>query len=1004
MRNISRFALVFAALLAAATARAQSTTLPTGFQEQVISTSLSVPTSMDIAPDGRIFIAQQGGQIRIAKNGAILPTPFATLTVNFVQSRGLLGIVLDPDFATNSFIYIYYTATTPASHNRISRITANGDVMLAGSEVILFDVDNPTNTSHNGGGIHIGPDGMIYQAVGDDNVGTNSQSLTKLFGKLLRIGRDGVIPTDNPFYTTATGKYRAIWAYGLRNPFTFNFHPENGRLFINDVGSEGTASREEINEGVAGSNYGWPNNEGYTTNPAYRSPLYAYPRGTTQTTGCAIVGGTWYAPAVQQFPSQYRGRYFFAEHCNSYVSTLDPANGNAIQVFASGMVSGDWIGIVDLDIGPDGSLYYMINGASSADGRLYRIFYSGGNQPPTITIQPQSQTKTVGQPVTFTVQASGATPFSYQWQRNGANISGATSTSYSIASTTLGDNGAGFRCIVTNSFGSATSNTAVLTVTTDTAPTATINTPPSGALYNAGDTINYSGSGTDAEDGTIPPSGFTWQIDFHHNTHVHAFIPAATGSTSGSFVVPNDGTEKDHDVWYRIYLTVADSQGLRHTVFRDVMPRKSTFTVATNPSGLQVTLDAVPGTTPITKTSVVGMKWTLDAPSPQTLGGTTYNFSSWSDGGAATHQITNPSTNSTYTATYTTGSACTTVAAPNWRNASFSAQTGTFTTEWDVTPASSSIIGYVGLSQGARTRAFDLSTAVRFNQNGQLQARNGGNWSASSTITYTGGTAYHLREVVNFPARTYSVWVRVGTGTERQLASNFQFGNIGGSVTRLDNWALGSGQGSITACNFKLTPGNPTPTPTPSPTPAGATPTPSPTPTPVGPTPTPTNTPVGPTPTPTPTRTPTPTPTVTPTPTAPPAGLIEVTPPGTAVTASTNDGNLPANTVDNNLGTRWSGSGDGAWIQYDLGTTQNVARVSVAAYQGNGRHNRFDIQVSDDATAWTTVFSGETSATTTLQEPFDFTPTPGRYVRYLGHMADISTWNSVTEVDIFAAP
>ena len=1000
MRTATRFALALGSVLVCANVHAQSTTLPTGFQEQVISTSLATPTSMDIAPDGRIFIAQQPGQIRIAKNGAVLPTAFATITVDFVQSRGLLGIALDPDFAVNNFIYIYYTAKTPSPHNRISRITANGDVMLAGSEVILFDLDNPVNNAHNGGGLHVGPDGMLYQAVGDDNVGTNSQSLSKLFGKLLRIGRDGVIPPDNPFYTTATGKYRAIWAYGLRNPFTFNFHPETGRLFINDVGSTGSASREEINEGQAGANYGWPNTEGYTTNPAYKSPVYAYPRGTTQTTGCAVVGGTWYAPITQQFPSQYRGRYFFAEHCNSYISTLDPSNNNAVQVFAAGMTSGDWIGIVDLDISPDGSLYYLINGSGSSNGLLYRIFFGGGNDPPSITVQPQSQVKTVGQPVTFTVQASGATPFSYQWQRNGANIPGATSTSYSIASTTLSDNGAGFRCVVTNSFGSTTSNTATLTVTTNTAPTGSISTPAAGAMYNAGNTISYSGTGTDAEDGTLNGQAFTWQVDLHHNTHTHLHVPATSGSTSGSFVAPNDGTEKDHDVWYRIYLTVTDSGGMTHTSFRDVTPRKSTFTVATNPSGLQVTIDGVPQTTPVSVTSVVGMRWTLSAVSPQTLGGTTYNFSSWSDGGAGTHLITTPSSNTTYTATYTAGSACTTAVAPNWRNTSFTAQTGTFTTEWDVTPAGSQINGYVGLSQGAKSRAFDLSTAVRFNQNGQIQARNGSNWSATTPISYTGGTAYHIREVVNFAARTYSVWVRVGTGPERQLAQNYQFSNNGGTVNRLDNWALGSSQGSITACNFVLTPGAPTPTPTPTPTPAvRPTPTPTPTPTVVGPTPTPTV--VGPTPTATPT--PTPTPTRTPTPT-PPAGLVEVTPAGSAVTANTNDGNVPANTVDNSLSTRWSGSGDGAWIRYDLGATHNVARVSIGVYNGTSRRNRFDLQVSADDVNWTTVFSGETSGTTNAQEPFDFTPAPGRYLRYLGHMADTSTWNSVTEVDIYAAP
>jgi len=184
---------------------------------------------------------------------------------------------------------------------------------------------------------------------------------------------------------------------------------------------------------------------------------------------------------------------------------------------------------------------------------------------------------------------------------------------------------------------------------------------------------------------------------------------------------------------------------------------------------------------------------------------------------------------------------------------------------------------------------------------------------------------------------------------------------------------------------------------TPPPTPPVATPTPGPT---------------EPTPTPTPTATPTatPTPTVTPSPT--PGGTpVEVTPGASAVTASTNDGNLPGNTVDNNLGTRWSGSGDGAWLQLDLGTTRSVTGVGVAVYQGNGRRNQFDIQVSTGGGVWTNALSGvQSSGNTTAEERYDFpAPQSARYVRYLGHTATLnvggtSAWNSVTEVSVFAAP
>jgi poly(beta-D-mannuronate) lyase len=160
-----------------------------------------------------------------------------------------------------------------------------------------------------------------------------------------------------------------------------------------------------------------------------------------------------------------------------------------------------------------------------------------------------------------------------------------------------------------------------------------------------------------------------------------------------------------------------------------------------------------------------------------------------------------------------------------------------------------------------------------------------------------------------------------------------------------------------------------------------------------------------PTPTPIPTETPTPTPSPTPTPTSTPGGApVEVTPGASGVTASTSDVNVPANTVDNNLGTRWSGNGDGAWIQYDLGATRTVTHVNVAVYNGNSRQNTFEIQVSNGGGVWATVFSGTNTGTTTAEEIYDFADQPARWVRYLGHGSTATTFNSVTEVSIFATP
>ena len=247
--------------------------------------------------------------------------------------------------------------------------------------------------------------------------------------------------------------------------------------------------------------------------------------------------------------------------------------------------------------------------------------------------------------------ASGTSPLSYQWQRNSVNIAGATSSSYTLSSAQVSDSGSGFRCRVTNSFGTATSNVATLTVINNAQPVATIVAPAAGALYSGGQVITYSGTGTDAEDGTLPASAFTWEIVFHHDTHTHPFIGPTSGSTGGTFTVPRTG-ETSADVWYRIRLTVRDSAGLTRTTERDLRPRTAQVTLASSPSGLSLTLDGQPIVAPHTFLGVVGIERTVSAPTPQTSGSRTYDFVGWSDGGTQTHTISTPASTTTITATY----------------------------------------------------------------------------------------------------------------------------------------------------------------------------------------------------------------------------------------------------------------------------------------------------------------------------------------------------------------
>jgi len=483
MSRSCRNAIGVLLMIAVCRATASAATLPPSFAEAAVASGLSNPTAMAFAPDGRLFVCLQGGQVRVIENGVLLAAPFVTLTVDASGERGLLGFAFDPNFATNHFVYIYYTATTPSAHNRVSRFIANGNVAVAGSETVILDLDNLSGaTNHNGGALHFGLDGKLYMGVGENATPNNSQLFTNLLGKILRINADGTIPGDNPFLGQTSGKNQAIWAMGLRNPYTFAFHPTSGRMLINDVGQD---TYEEINDGFAGSNYGWPASEGPTSNPNFTGPIYYYPHTGGPIVGCAITGGAFYNPTTTQFPPSFIGKYFFADFCSGWIKVLDPANNNTVADFATGISSP-----VDLQVGPDGNLYYLARGS----GSILRIFYTG-NQAPQITLQPMSQTINAGQPVTFTVSASGSPAPGFQWQRNAVDIPGATNVSYTIASVAASDNGARFRARATNVAGSATSAEAILTVTSGNRVNVAAATNGATALASSTYDSGYAASG-----------------------------------------------------------------------------------------------------------------------------------------------------------------------------------------------------------------------------------------------------------------------------------------------------------------------------------------------------------------------------------------------------------------------------------------------------------------------------------------------------------------------------
>ena len=725
---------LLAVVVLTAGAASSATTLPDGFVESKVA-SLSDITAMAFAPDGRLFVAQQGGQVRVIKNDVLFVVPFLTVTTDTSGERGLVGIAFDPGFAANGYLYVYYTATTPTTHNRVSRFTANGDVAVPESERVILELDTLGANIHNGGAMHFGADGKLYIATGENFTPSSAQTLESRFGKILRINADGTIPLDNPFYGTATGDNRAIWALGLRNPFSFAVQPGTGRIFINDVGE---SAWEEINEGAAGANYGWPMTEGFTSDPQFVGPIFSYP--TRENGSCAGTGGTFYNPPVAQFPDEYVGTYFFLDFCGQWIGMFDPlqtvtlaggelrAAPSAVTTFAEGLPLFN----VHLVVGPDGSLFYASRDEGAVAG-VYRIEYTG-NLAPHIGTQPVSQIISVGRSGTFSVEATGAQPLGYQWQKstNGGgrfnDVPGATSASYTTPAVTMLDQGIVFRCVVTNELGKPTSARATLTVTTNRPPTGTITSPAPGSLYSAGATIAYTGTAADLEDVPLPPTAFAWKVDFRPR-HPFSSVRAVDQWRHGRLIHHSKDGETATTVYYRIFLRITDSVGLTHMSFRDIRPRTSTITLATSPTGLLVTLDGQPKTAPHLFSSVVGLNRTLGVISPQALNGVIHPFQAWSDGGAATHTIVTPASNTTYTARYpATAPSATLTATPNSAQVCDGSGTTAVTLVW--------------------TSSLTTTTEVHIGSPaGPLLAHTESNGQVTTDKWVTSGTRFYLQDV-----------------------------------------------------------------------------------------------------------------------------------------------------------------------------------------------------------------------------------------------------------------
>ena len=377
LRRTAGFALVV--VVCSGPAAAQDVAHEPGFAIATWASGLDSPVAMEFAPDGRLFVAEQKGAVRVIDATGLLSDQIvAEFQVYYENENGLLGLALDPDFADNGYIYIF--ATIDTKEQRIYRIVEpQRQRSTADAEPLIIRDHLPTRGEfHSGGGLKVGPDGKLYFSIGDNLIADNAQDMNSLAGKICRINLNGSTPDDNPF-TTTTGAPRAIFALGFRNPFRFCFAPD-GRMFAMDVGSDGDGRREEINLVRAGKNYGWPIVEGPQTggsDPAYTDPIYSYHDG-----GAAPVGAVYYTGG--HFPSEYRGDLFHLEY----------VLGRLYRAMLSGdVVVGHWNfaaidgGPVDMVQGPDGALYIC----TLFSGEIKRIYSTRVDADPGSTVAGEQE-------------------------------------------------------------------------------------------------------------------------------------------------------------------------------------------------------------------------------------------------------------------------------------------------------------------------------------------------------------------------------------------------------------------------------------------------------------------------------------------------------------------------------------------------------------------------------------------------------------------------------------
>jgi len=316
------------------------------FQVETVAEDLEVPWAIAFSPDGRIFVTERVGKLRVIEDGVLNPEPVKIFDVGFGEG-GLLGIALDPNFEENHYLYLYYTYNNFLStFNKVARFTES-DNKLSEEKILLDKI--PGASYHDGGRIKFGPDGKLYITTGEAGIVANAQDLNSLGGKILRINSNGSIPNDNPFPNSP------VYSLGHRNPQGLDWDPVTRKLVASE---HGQSAHDEVNVIESGKNYGWPEVIGDETDPKYQSPLLH-----TGTETWAPSGAVFYNS--KNIP-EWENKYFIATLRGNHLRMLDLELEENKVLSSKALFAGEFGRLRDASIGPDGNLYLL---TSNRDGR-----------------------------------------------------------------------------------------------------------------------------------------------------------------------------------------------------------------------------------------------------------------------------------------------------------------------------------------------------------------------------------------------------------------------------------------------------------------------------------------------------------------------------------------------------------------------------------------------------------------------------------------------------------